>query len=221
MSKKELDYFNIGNSYGGSQSWFLDPWMHIGGCGALTMCDFLLYMAVCKGKNDYYPYNSDKLTRRDYRRFGMSMKPYLRPRESGIKDLETFIDGANIYMEDTDIEGIELVSLDGNRPYEEAEASIRNSIDSGMPVAMLMLKNQNSELSFFEWHWFLIIGYDSVADRDESGPNTECSDAGSDAGYGQTMIKVATYGKEHWLPLWDMWETGEEEKGGLVIFRQM
>lgn len=202
--KKELDYFKIGNSYGGSQAWFLDPWMHIGGCGALTMCDFLLYMACCKGKKDFYPYNIDKLNRRDYRRFGMSMKPYLRPRESGIKDLKTFVDGAFVYLEDSEIEGITLESLDGNRSYEEAESAVKNSVDSDMPVAMLMLKNQNSELNFFEWHWFLIIGYEDGNDRTDDN----------------FMIKVATYGKEHWLPLRDMWESGEEEKGGLVLFRE-
>lgn len=201
--KKELKYFKIGNSFGGSQSWFLDPWMHIGGCGALTMCDFLLYMACCKGNGEWYPYDPDRLTRRDYRKFGMSMKPYLRPRESGIKDLKTFVDGARVYMEDCEIEGIDLETIDGNRPYEEAEEAIRTSIDSDMPVAMLMLKNQHRELNFFEWHWFLIIGYEDTDDHTSS----------------DFKIKVATYGKEHWLPLQDMWETGEEEKGGLVLFR--
>ena len=198
MSKKELQYFNIGDSYGGSQSWFLDPWMHIGGCGALTMCDFLLYMACCKGKKDWYPYDTDRLTRRDYRRFGNSLKPYLRPRESGIKDLETFVDGAGTYLEDVEIEGIGIEALDGTRPYEEAEEAIRNSIDSEMPVAMLLLKHQDDQFNFFEWHWFLINGYDD--------------------GEEDFRIKVATYGKAHWLPLRKLWDTGEEEKGGLVLF---
>lgn len=217
--KKELQYFNIGNSFGGSQAWFLDPWMHIGGCGALTMCDFLLYMACCKGKADWYPYNTDKLTRRDYRRFGMSMKPYLRPRESGIKDLETFMEGARIYMEDSEIDGIRLERIDGERPYEEAENAIRNSIDSEMPVAMLMLKNQNSELNFFEWHWFLIVGYDDGNPDPELTPqdNGRDNENGSQC-HTVFRIRVATYGKEHWLPLRDMWESGEEEKGGLVVF---
>ena len=85
MSKRELQYFHIGSAFGGDQSWFLDPWMHIGGCGALTMCDLLIYMACCKGRPECYPYDPEKLSKRDYKRFGMHMKPYLRPRESGIK----------------------------------------------------------------------------------------------------------------------------------------
>ena len=198
MSKKELQYFNIGDSYGGNQSWFIDPWMHIGGCGALTMCDFLMYMACTKGRTECYPYDSEDLKRRDYRKFGMSMKPYLRPRESGIKDLKTFIDGARIYLEDAEIEGISIDGFDGNHSCEEAEKAIRESIDSHMPVAMLMLKHQDKKFNFFEWHWFLITGYD-------------------DDGEG-FMIKVATYGKAHWLPLHEFWDTGYDEKGGLVLF---
>ena len=32
------------------------------------------------------------------------------------------------------------------------------------------------------------------------------------------MIKVATYGKAHWLSLKELWDTGFDEKGGLVLF---
>ena len=221
MSKTELPYFNIGDSYGGNQSWFIDPWMHIGGCGALTMCDFLLYMACFKGRKECYPYDTDDLKRRDYRRFGMSMKPYLRPRESGIKDIDTFIEGARIYLEDTEIEGITIEGFDGNRNYGEAEKAIIESIDSGMPVAMLMLRHQNKEFSFFEWHWFLIVGYDGIGDTGD--PAAEQIPTNPDRHADDTKpcglrIKVATYGKAWWLPLRELWDTGCEEKGGLVFF---
>ena len=200
MGKKELPYFSISNNFGGNQSWFLDPWMHIGGCGALTMCDFLIYMACCKNRKECYPYDAEKLTRRDYRRFGMSMKPYLRPRESGIKDLKTFMDGAAIYMEDAEIDGITVEGFSGDRNCQEAAQVIKGSIDADMPAAMLMLKHENREFNFFEWHWFLIVGYDE-----------------SPEGF---RIKVATYGKAHWLPLEEFWNTGYDDRGGLVLFKQ-
>lgn len=34
--KRELEYFRIGGSWGGNQSWFFDFMMRIGGCGAVT-----------------------------------------------------------------------------------------------------------------------------------------------------------------------------------------
>ncbi len=200
MDRNELPYFSIAGHVGGSQSWFLDPWMHIGGCGALTMCDFLLYMAVCRGRREYYPYDPDHLSKRDYRRFGMMMKPYLRPRESGIKDLDTFIQGAGLYLEDSEIEGFSLEPLDGHRPAEEAEAAVRKSIDAGLPVPMLMLKHRDRRFDFFEWHWFPIIGYENREDG--------------------LYIRTATYGREHWLHFYDLWNTGKPERGGLVLISE-
>ena len=212
MCRKELEYFHIDGYYGGSQSWFLDPWMHIGGCGALTMCDFLLYQAICRGRDDCDPFrekklqgleghlDDGKLSKRDYRRFGMQMKPYLRPRETGIKDLATFIEGAEVYLDYSEIEGFSLEPLDGHRPYSEAEAAVRDRIDHDMPVPMLMLKHGEKRFDFFEWHWFLLVGYET---RQNS-----------------FYVKAATYGKAHWLEFQPFWETDQPERGGLVLIRE-
>ncbi|MBQ3407470.1 MAG: hypothetical protein IJH11_09525 [Lachnospiraceae bacterium] len=199
MNTKELPYFYINENFGGNQSWFLDPWMHIGGCGALTMCDLMIYMALYRDLPEGYPYDLSHLSKKDYKKFGAHMRPYLRPREEGIKDLETFIEGAELYLEYSEIEGVELSPFDGHHPAAEAQAVIQESIDAGLPVPMLLLKNPDPRFEFFEWHWFLIVGY-----RDESG---------------DFQIKVATYGKEHWLDFEAFWETGEEERGGLVLIR--
>ena len=194
---KELPYFNIGESVGGSQSWFMDPWMHIGGCGALTMCDLMIYMAAFGGRPECYSGDPAKLTRRAYRRFGMEMKPYLRPRETGIRDLKTFIDGAEKFLEYSEITGFEFKAFDGSRPFEEAANAVKDRIDNDIPVPMLMLNHQDPRFSFFVWHWFLITGYEESEDR--------------------FLIRAATYGKEHWLDFEAFWETGEQERGGLVL----
>ena len=133
------------------------------------------------------------------------------PRQEGIKDLETFIDGAETYLKYSRINRVRLKPFDGNRSVEEAEAAIRKSIDDGLPVPMLMLKHQDPTFDFFEWHWFLIVGYaapDADAESDLSSP---------DSGF---QIKVATYGKAHWLDFESFWDTGFEERGGLVLVSQ-
>ena len=63
-----------------------------------------------------------------------------------------------------------------------------------------MLKHQDARFEFFEWHWFPIVGYEERED-----------------GF---YIRAATYGKEHWLPLRELWDTGFEERGGLVPVRE-
>ena len=204
MSRVELPYFNISRSYGGNQNWFLDFWMHIGGCGALTMCDLMIYMAMHRARSECTPFSTDQLTRRSYVRFGMQMKPYLKPRKTGIKDLKTFMDGAEDYLKDNSIEGIELEAFPGTRSYESAELVLKNQIDAGIPVPMLMLNHKRKEFSFFEWHWFLLVGYE---DRKE-GEKVVC------------YAKAATYGKAHWIRFDRFWETGEEERGGLIIVKE-
>lgn len=204
MDRNELPYFNIGRSYGGNQNWFLDFWMHIGGCGALTMCDLMIYMATHRARPECIPLRADELTRREYVRFGMQMKPYLRPRNTGIKDLETFIGGAEDYLRAMKISGITLEGFSGEQPHEAAEQVLKQQIDAGLPVPMLMLKHRDPEFSFFEWHWFLIVGYEY---RKVPG--------------GQALYaKAATYGKAHWLRFDRFWDTGEEEKGGLIIVKE-
>ncbi len=136
--------------------------------------------------------------KKEYKKFAMSMKPYLQPRESGIKDLGTYMDGVRAYLEDVEEDRVTVTGLDGTAIYGNAEAAVRETIDREMPVAYLMLKHRDKKFDFFEWHWFLVIGYDE-----------------SDGGF---MIKVATYGKAHWLSLKELWDTGFDEKGGLVLF---
>ena len=179
----------------------MDFWMHIGGCGALTMCDLMIYMALRRDRSECVPFDAHNLTRREYVRFGMQMKPYLRPRNTGIKDLETFIDGAEHYLQENGIKGIRMTGFSGHRTYEEAEQILIQQIDRGMPVPMLMLNHREKSFSFFEWHWFLINGYEYRAQSD-----TEIC-----------YVKAATYGKAHWLRFDSFWDTGEEEKGGLIL----
>ena len=196
-SKRELAYFKIGKSFGGNQKWMLDPWMHIGGCAALTTCDAFIELALHREHPELYPYDLSRITKKDYKKFAMSMKLYLRPRETGIKDLQTYITGVETYLEDTEASGITLKGFSGEESCDAAAEAIRCSLDAGIPVPYLMLKHQDKRFKFFEWHWFLIVGYEY---RESS-----------------LYIKAATYGKEHWLKLQDLWDTGFEEKGGIVL----
>ena len=175
--------------------------MHIGGCAALTTCDVMIYCALHKGKPELYPHDIKNLSRKDYKKFGMFMKLYLQPRKGGIKDLETFMNGVKLYLEDSDAEYAKLRALDGHESFEMARDNIKAQIDNEIPVAYLMLKHQDKKFDFFEWHWFLVNGYEEKED-----------------GF---YIKVATYGAAHWLKLDELWDTGFDEKGGVVFFENI
>ena len=199
--KVELPYFNVGKNYGSNQSWMMDPWIHLGGCAALTTCDVFIYMSMYKDRKDLYSLKSPsqrELDRKAYSKFAMSVKLYLEPRRTGIKDLKTYTDGVELYLKDTDVEDIELKSIEGSEPYEKIRMAVEESINKGMPLAYLMLKHKDKAFEFFEWHWFIVNGYEDKED-----------------GF---YIKAATYGKAHWLNLEKLWDTGYDHKGGIVLF---
>lgn len=198
--KKTLDYFMIDGEIGGNQEWFRNVVMNIGGCAAATACDSCIYFALHQGKEHLYPYDVQNLTKKEYIDFSMKMKPYIKPRVGGVKKLCMFIDGFTRYLEDAGDTDLDMAEFAGERPYSEAAEFIKRQIDAGFPIPYLMLRHKNPDYKDFVWHWFLCIGYE---EKD-----------------GELLITVATYGEATTFSLKDLWNTGYEEKGGLIQYRR-
>lgn len=204
MKSKRLDYFTIEESYGGSQDWFTNVVMNIGGCGAATACDSCIYFALYRDMDALYPFDKNHLNKEEYKRFSQIMKPYIRPRVGGVKKLEWFIEGFQKYIQDVNDKteaGIQIAmeELRGSQPYEEAAEKIRGQIDAGLPVPYLMLRHKNvDKYKDFIWHWFLVVGYEDTPQ--------------------EMFITVATYGQAVRMSLKELWDTGYEEKGGIIIY---
>lgn len=202
--KRELDYFTIEGAFGGNQEWFTNVVMYIGGCGAATACDSCIYFAGRPGMSELYPYDRDRLTVGDYKKFSQIMKPYIRPRAGGVKKPEWYVDGLSRYIHDVNVEKgcdikLEMDVLPGSRHFKEAAHAIRHQIDAGYPVPYLMLRHKNQKFKDFIWHWFLVVGYEEKEEDLE--------------------IVTATYGEATRISLRELWDTGHEEKGGLIIYK--
>ncbi len=199
--KKELNYFNIEELYGGDQERLKDFWMHVGGCAAVTACDLSIYMDLYKGtkteENGLYPFELTALTKADYDRFAMLMKPYLRPRFSGIDKLEIYLKGFGRYLDDHGCSRIRIEGFSNERPYEEAVKTLISRIDHGFPVPYLNLRHKDKTFSDFEWHWFLLTGYEVLDDT--------------------VMVKVVSYGEYVWFDFQKLWNTGCAPKGGMIL----
>ncbi len=195
--KKELEHFTIGDSYGGNQNWFREPMMQIGGCGAETACDSSLYFTLHRGL-ELYPYDPNALTRKEYRRFGTRMRPYLRPRMSGIDKLSIYVEGYASYLDDMGEHRLKMLEFQGTRPYVEARTTVISQIDDGYPVPMLVLRHRDPQFKNYVWHWFLLNGYEERED-----------------GF---FVKAVTYSRYQWLDFAALWNTGEMPKGGLVLY---
>lgn len=200
--ERHLDYFEIEGAYGGSQDWFTNIVMHVGGCGAATACDTCIYLALRKGMKGLYPGDAGCLTKQAYKEFSMKMKPYLKPRAGGIDRLETYIEGYARYLADLgneDGRSLHMEPLDGETDVEEAKAAVRRQIDKGLPVPYLLLYHKDKkQFGDFTWHWFLLTGYQ---ERE-----------------GRFYVTAATYGAATRLDFEEMWDTGYEKKGGMVLY---
>lgn len=198
--KKVLDYFSIDGAVGGSQEWFRNVVMYIGGCAAATACDCCIYLALHRGMEQLYPFDIHRLTKQDYIEFSMKMKPYLRPRVNGVNKLWMFTEGFGNYLSDAGEHSLQMEEFPGTEDFHSAETFIKRQIDSGYPVPYLMLRHKKAEYKDFVWHWFLCYGYEERGDG--------------------LWITVATYGEATVFHLKDLWNTGYEEKGGLIGIRR-
>lgn len=198
-AKKELPYFIIGNSFGGNQNWFRDRMMNMGGCAAATACDTCINMALHDNKRHLYPYDINNLNKEDYLKFSMKMKPYLAPRLQGIDTLELFTDGFYEYLQFVNDKNIQLFGYSGDKSEGNAVIEVKKQINQGITIPYLLLLHKNPSFKYFNWHWFLIVGYGEFEN--------------------DFFVKIATYGEFYWLSFHDLWQTGFRKKGGMILVR--
>lgn len=197
--EKELDYLDIEGCYGGNQEWFSYFSMRVGGCAAATACELLMYLSH---RDETYrglcPFDSGHFTKAEFNEMGKRMRPYLKPRRNGINRLSIYMDGLSSYMEqEAKRPGLlRMEGFDGNSRVQDAEAFIRSRLDDGMPVPYLLLRHRDPSFDEITWHWFMLTGY---ADRPEG-----------------FTVRYATYGERNEALLERLWDTGYEEKGGMV-----
>ncbi len=93
---------------------------------------------------------------------------------------------------------ISMRSMEGDVDVDTAKEAIKKQIDSGLPVPYLMLLHHDEEFSDYNWHWFLLNGYEKT----ESG----------------FWVKAVTYSEGKWLDFLRLWDTQNKEKGGFVLY---
>lgn len=197
--KKRLNYFYIDGEFGGDQDWFSNYMMNKGGCAAATACDSCIYLAREWGLKHLYPFDAGRLSRGDYVAFSQIMKPYISPRPGGVTKLSSYMDGLREYASAQGID-IPMEGISGNCDYEMARRAVKTQIDAGLPVPYLLLSHQDRELlEDFIWHWFLLVGYEET----ES----------------DFLVTTATYGEAADFSLHKLWDTGCEQKGGIILYR--
>lgn len=196
--KKELSHFYVDKSYGGNQQWFKGFSMKLGGCAAETACDICIYLDLYK-QTALYPYDANNVKKSDYIKFAETMKPYLHPRMGGIDKLSIFTEGFGKYIENAG-ENLELFAVEGTESFEKAKNVLTGQINSGYPVAFLCLMHKNKRFADYKWHWFLLNGYEIKNEK--------------------ILVKAVTYSEYEWLDFEELWNSGYENKGGMVCIKK-
>ena len=199
-TKKELPHFYIGSSLGGQQKWYsrlTDFAMNAGGCAAVTACDCAIYFEKYFGLRGLYPFDLENISREDYLRFGKIMERYLYPRWSGVDKLEIFSDGFGRFLKERDA-NLKMSAWSGEENFFDTREIICRQIDAGFPIPILNLKHKEPALQAYVWHWFIL---NSCEERD-----------------GKFFVKAVSYGVGRWFDLEKLWDTGFEQKGGLILF---
>ena len=199
---KELDYFWVGEEYGGRQSLLPDVIMRFAGCAAVTACDSLIYMTLYKNLKNLCPFSTDQLRGRDYVAFFKTVKPYLRPRLMGINRLEIFVAAFKKFLKEHGTLFLDVLPWSGDHDEQNTVETIKQQIDRGFLIPYLLLHHKNPNFENYEWHWFLLTGYDEKPD-------------------GRFLVKAVTYGAYEWLDFAKLWNTGYDRKGGLILFKEI
>ena len=127
------------------------------------------------------------------------MKRCITPGLRGVDTLERYLRGFEKFQVKRGTHPVKLEGFSGDEEAEVAKEKIKESIDGGIPVVNLTLRHQNvKEFDDYEWHWFIFNGYEERED-----------------GF---FVKTVSYGKYVWLNFEQLWDTGFEDKGGLILF---
>ena len=197
--KVELPYFKIGASLGGQQDWFPEYMMRIGGCAAVTACDCSIYFELYKNLRGLYPFDVKNLSKNDYIKFSDVMKPYLHPRWQGIDKLEIYIDGFTKFLRDRGENNLQVLGWNGHNDFKATHMVLKHQIDNAYPIPCLTLYHKNRIFEDYVWHWFLITGYEIDGDN--------------------WKVKLVSYGVGRWFNFDMLWDTGFNERGGLIVFQ--
>ncbi len=162
MSEKQLELSCILDEdqkhFGGDQHWYKAKWHSVSGCGPTVAATILAHLAenapACRALYKYdFP-----LQKADFVKHMGEVREYVKPGIKGLTSKTYFACEIKRFARSRAVE-LNTNLINKNFNAKEAFQRIKNSVDKGFPVALLILKNPVKEIEEFTWHWMVIIGY--------------------------------------------------------------
>lgn len=171
MVSKELDFpivykKNVIAGYGGNQEWYHKNWQQKAGCGSISGANLAAYYAA-NYKQAANIYEGDVLhfNYTEYLHNMTEMYQYMKPGLLGFPSVKKFGKQFQKFCNDKNVK-IEASILFKFKSVNDAFDYVKENIDAGRPIALIILTHQAKELSENTWHWVTITGYteDNVND---------------------------------------------------------
>lgn len=173
MVIKELNFPTVYDNdtvvgYGGNQEWFLQNMQRKAGCGCTSGANLAAYYASSLPEMaGAYDGDCKKFDQAEFIRAMEEMYTYMKPGLIGYPYVKKFGGQFIKFCREHGIEA-EAKFCHGFHSKEEAFAFVKESIDGGNPVALLILFHRARALREDNWHWVTITGYIEDEDNPEA-----------------------------------------------------
>lgn len=156
--------------YGGNQEWFSQNMKRKAGCGCTCGANLAAYYASNYPQMArFYEGNREKFDRTEFLRAMEELHTYMKPGMIGYPYAKRFGNQFVRFCRERGVDA-EAKFCYGFRSREEAVSFVRESIDGGNPVALLILFHRAYDLRNDNWHWVTITGY---AEEEDNPDNIE------------------------------------------------
>lgn len=173
MIIRELNFPAVYNKdslvgYGGNQEWFSHNLQQKAGCGCTSGTNLAAYYASSHpGMAGVYNGDCERFDQSEYIRAMEEMYTYMKPGLIGYPYVKKF---ARQFIRFCRKHGIEAEAkfCHGFQSRDEGFDFVKESIDGGNPVALLILFHRAHALREDNWHWVTITGYTEDDDNPEA-----------------------------------------------------
>lgn len=169
---KELNFPTVYNKdiltgYGGNQEWFSEQTKRRAGCGCTSGANLAAYYASrYPGMEGIYDGSTGQFEQAEYLMAMEEMYSYMKPGRMGYPYVRKFGRQFVKFCKEHGIEA-EAQFCYSFPNKEKGFVFVKESIDTGNPVALLILFHRAKELEEDNWHWVTITGYS----EDEDNPD--------------------------------------------------
>lgn len=183
-------------AYGGSQKWFRTPWARLAGCASVSAANLAAYYGIGAEPDTKLADGTPVYARHHYVQIQKDLYGYMTPGRNGFPDYEKYQEQFLRFAGDRGV-ALRTEALSGWSDGAEAFHFVRETVDAGAPLALLILGHTAKEIDDDTWHWMTVTGYDAAGAR----------------------ILISNYGKRQWMDAKVVFRPGEENEVTLIRFR--